>query len=53
MMCLNIGAPNNHHFPFGTNGKVEVLGFPILKHFRVPYLLVLLLHPKNSSSAEF
>ena len=36
-MCSNIGTPNNHHFPFGTNGKVVVLhvGVPILKHFRV------------------
>ena len=34
-MCLNIETPNNHHFPFGTNGKVVVLGFPILKHFGV------------------
>ena len=34
-MCLNIGTPNNHHFPFGTNEKVVVLGVPILKHFRV------------------
>ena len=36
-MCLNIGTPNNHHFPFGTNGKVVVLGVPILKHFWVNY----------------
>ena len=35
IMYLNIGTPNNHHFPFGTNGKVVVLGVPILKHFRV------------------
>ena len=35
IICLNIGTPNNHHFPFGTNGKVVVLGVPILKHFRV------------------
>ena len=34
-MCLNIGTAKNHHFPFGTNGKVVVLGDPILKHFRV------------------
>ena len=34
-MCLNIGTPTNHRFPFGTNGKVVVLGVPILKHFRV------------------
>ena len=35
IMCLNIGTINNHHFPFGTNGIVVVLGVPILKHFRV------------------
>ena len=35
IICLNIGTPNDHHFPFGTNGKVVVLGVPILKHFRV------------------
>ena len=28
-------TPNNHHFLFGTKGKVVVLGVPILKHFRV------------------
>ena len=31
VMCLNIGTPNNYHFSFGTNGKVVVLGVPILK----------------------
>ena len=31
----NIRTPNNHHFPFATNGKIVVLGVPILKHFRV------------------
>ena len=34
-MCSNIRTSNNHHFPFGTNGKVVELGVPILKHFRV------------------
>ena len=34
VMCLN-RIPNNHYFPFRTNGKVVVLGVPILKHFRV------------------
>ena len=34
-MCLNIGTPNNHHFPLGTNGKVVVLDVPIHKHFRL------------------
>ena len=33
-MCSNIGTPSNHHFPFGTNGKVVMLGVTILKHFR-------------------
>ena len=31
-MCLNIGTPKTHHFPFGTNGKVVVLG---VRHFRI------------------
>ena len=35
VMCLNIRTPNNHHFPFGTNEKVVVLGVPILRHIRV------------------
>ena len=37
MMCLNIGTPNNQHFPFGINVKVVVLGVTILKHFRVEF----------------
>ena len=40
-MCSNIGTPNNHHFPFGTNGKVVVLGVPILKHSCFIFLLFL------------
>ena len=39
IMCSYIRTPNNHHFPFGTNGKVVVLGVPILKHFRVDSIL--------------
>ena len=35
IMRLNIGTPNNYHFPFGTDGKIVVLGVPILKHFRM------------------
>ena len=34
-MCLYVGTPKNINFPFGTNGKLMVLGVPILKHFRV------------------
>ena len=33
-MCLNIERPDKHHLPFGTKGKIVVLGVPILKHFR-------------------
>ena len=36
-MCLNIGTPKNNNFQFETNGKLMVLGVPILKHFRVLY----------------
>ena len=35
IICHNIGSPRNYHSPFETNGKVVVLGVPILKHFRV------------------
>ena len=31
---LNIGTPKHINFPFGTNGKLMVLGVPILKHLR-------------------
>ena len=35
IMCLNIGTPNDHHFQFGTNVKVGILGVPVLTHFRI------------------
>ena len=31
LTCLNIGTPKNINFPFGTNGKLMILGVPILK----------------------
>ena len=34
-MCLNIGTPKTINFPFETNGKLMILGVPILKQFRV------------------
>ena len=34
-MCSNFGTPKTINFPFGTNGKLMVLGVPIFKHFRV------------------
>ena len=42
-MCLNTGTSENYHFPFKINGKIVVLGVPILKHFGVNYLNTLCL----------
>ena len=30
IMCSNIGTPKTINFPFGTNGKLMILGVPIL-----------------------
>ena len=38
IMCSNIGTSKTINFPFGTNGKLMVLGVPILKLFRVSVL---------------
>ena len=35
LLCLTIGTPETISFPFETNGKVMVLGVPILRHFRI------------------
>ena len=46
IICLNIGTPNNHHFPFGTNEKVMVLGsqyLSILGYIRQIYIFALIL----------
>ena len=32
VICLNCGTPKTISFPFGTNGKLIILGVPILKH---------------------
>ena len=34
-MCPNFGTPKIINFPFGTNGKLLILGVPILKHITV------------------
>ena len=34
-MFLNIGTPKTINFPFGTNGKLMVLGVPILKFSKI------------------
>ena len=33
-MCLNMGIPKTINFPFGTDGKLMVLGGPLWKDFR-------------------
>ena len=35
LLCLIFGIPRIINFPFGTNGKLIILGVPILKHLRV------------------
>ena len=35
IVCSNIGTPKIINFPFGTNGKLMVLGVLIFKHLRV------------------
>ena len=35
VMSLSIGTPKIIIFPFGTNGKLSILGVPIVKHIRV------------------
>ena len=32
LKCLNIGTPKTINFPFGTNGKLMILGVPIFEH---------------------
>ena len=34
-MCLSIVTPKVINFPFGTNGKLSILGVPIFKLIRV------------------
>ena len=34
LKCLSIGTPKAINFPFGINGKLMVLGVPILEHIR-------------------
>ena len=38
-MYSYIGTPKNIDFPFGTNGKLMVLGVPIFKYFMVSDVL--------------
>ena len=35
LMCLSIGTPKILNFPFVPNGKLSILGVPILKHITV------------------
>ena len=38
-MCFNIGITKTIVFPFGTTGKLTILGVPILKQIRVFIIL--------------
>ena len=40
LKCLNIGTPKTINFPFGTNGKLILLGVPILQHFSIQILFL-------------
>ena len=56
IMYFKIVTPINHHFQFGTNGKVVVLGVPILMHFRVSLVSFLIFklcspHKKDRASS--
>ena len=35
LICLNIGTPKIINFPFWINGKLMILGVPILMYFRI------------------
>ena len=35
IMYLSIGAPKIINFPFGTNGKLFIFGFPKFRHITV------------------
>ena len=35
-MCLNFGTPKIINFPFGTNGKLIILGVSIHKRIMLP-----------------
>ena len=35
LICLNIGTSKIINFPFGINGKLMILGVPILMYFRI------------------
>ena len=38
-MCLSLGTPKIITFPFVPNGKLMVLGVPIVKHIKLCSLL--------------
>ena len=40
-MGLYMGTPKTINFQFGWNGQLMILGFPVLKHFRIMYLIYL------------
>ena len=51
LMCLNIGTSETTDFPFGTHGKLSVLGVPTLKHFRGSTVLMVYGYPFRGSNS--
>ena len=48
LMCLTIGTPKTIYFSLGSDGKLMVLGIPVVKQFRVKFGLgyqIILLRP--------
>ena len=39
-LCLNMGMPKTINFPFGTNGKLTVLGVSVFRHMVLEYILL-------------
>ena len=50
IMCSNTGTPKIINFPFGTNGKLMVLGVPIFEHFRVICIIIV---PQETHGSKF
>ena len=54
-MCLIFETPKIINFPFETNGKLIILGVPILNHIRVhlDIYVILLCHIPTHNHGEY
>ena len=53
IMFFNTGAPKTINGPFGTNGKLMILGVPKLEHFRVNPLYCFSCHTETTFMHNF